>query len=157
MSRGLLTFMATVTHLALVVLTIGLLFYVTDDDVIVERDAGTTLGPAMVFGSMAAVFFVLARSFGVAGRDGESRAPAILRPSLLAAVGSYVVMLLIGSLLYALRRDEAVWLVLFAGRYAGSAFVIVSSVWAGVVVAGFLLLARFESARAVRDAHHDDL
>jgi hypothetical protein len=157
MSRGLLTFMATVTHLALVVLTIGLLFYVTDSDIIVERDAGTTLGPAMVLGSMATVFFVLARSFGVAERDHGGRPRVILPAALIAVAVSYVAMLVIGSLLYALRRDEAIWLVLFAGRYAGSAFVIVSSLWAGVVVAAFLVMARFEATRALRDAHHDDL
>lgn len=157
MSRGLLTIMATITHLGLVVLTIGLLFYVTDDEVIAEGDAGASLGPAMVLGSMAVVFFVLARVFGVAARDGEGRAPRILPASIVAAVLSYVAMLVIGSLLYALRRDEAVWLVLFAGRYAGSAFVVVSSVWAGVVVAGFLVLARFDSAQGPRPGSHDDL
>jgi hypothetical protein len=157
MSRGLLTVMATVTHLGLVVLTIGLLFYVTDNDVIVESDAGTTLGPAMVLGSMATVFFVLARSFGVAERDHGGR-PRVILPTALASVAiSYVAMLVIGSLLYALRRDEVVWLVLFAGRYAGSPFVVGSSIWAGIVVAGSLVLARVEAARQVDRPRHDDV
>lgn len=157
MSRGLLTVMATVTHLGLVVLTIGLLFYVTGREVVVERDAGTLLGPAMVLGSMASVFFVLARRFGVAERDGDGRVTLILRPALAAAAASYVAMLVIGSLLYALQRDEAVWLILFAGRYAPSGFVIVSSIWAGIVVAGFLVLARYDSATGPRPGHHDEL
>lgn len=156
MSRGLLTFMATVTHLAVVVLTLGIVFFVTDRDVIVEHDAGTLLGPAMVLGSMASVFFVLARSFGVAERDGV-RTPSILRPSIVAAVASFLVMLVVGGLIYALERDEAVWFVLFVGRYAGSAFVIASSLWAGVVVAAYLIMARFEQAHAARGARHDDV
>ncbi|AMM19780.1 hypothetical protein AX769_05975 [Frondihabitans sp. PAMC 28766] len=164
MSRGLLVFMATVTHFALVVLTAGLIFYVTDDDVIVERDAGTLLGPAMVLGSMATVFFALARRFGVEDRDVREGSGAdgvrhrrILPLALLTALASYVLMLVIGSLIYSFERNEAVWLVLFAGRYSHSPFVVVTSIWAGVVVTVFLVLARVETARQQRDGRHDDL
>ncbi|GAA4674052.1 DUF6121 family protein [Frondihabitans cladoniiphilus] len=155
MSRGLYVIMATITHLGLVVLTAGLVFYITDHDVIVEPDAGTLLGPGMVLGSMAAVFFTLARAFGVAARD--RRAPRIPGPAFAAAVFTYLAMLVIGSLGYALIRDEPVWLVLFAARYALSVFVVTTAVWAGVVVAAFLVLARVESARQHRPPRHDDL
>lgn len=147
MSRGLLTIMATVTHLGLIVSTIGLLFYVTDHDVIVEEDAGTLLGPAMVLASMACVFFGLARAFGVAERDRVTS--RILGPSVVAAAASFVAMLVVGSVGYAFVRGEAVWLILFAGRYAGSAFVIASSAWAGLVVAGSLLVSRADTAPRV--------
>jgi len=156
MSRGLLTIMATVTQLGLVVVTIGLLFYVSGDEVIVEQDAGTLLGPAMVLGSMATVFFVLARTFGVADLHGERR-PGILRPALVASAGGYVAMLVIGSVIYALERREAIWVILFAARYAVSTFVIASSMWAGIVVAGFLVLARYDTAPTEDTPRHDDL
>jgi hypothetical protein len=155
MSRGLITIMATITHLGLIVLTIGLIFYVTDNDIIVERDATPFLGPAMTLASMACVFFALARSFGVAERDGET--PRILVPALAAALVSYVGMLLVGSGVYALLRGDAVSFVLFAARYVASPFVDLSSAWAGVVVAVFLLLARFDSASGPRRGEHDEL
>ncbi|MBF4574918.1 DUF6121 family protein [Frondihabitans sp. VKM Ac-2883] len=150
MSRGLLAFLATVTHLALAVLTAGLLFYVTGRDLIVESDAGTTLGPTMVLASMATVFFVLARSFGVAEREPERRQPRILASALITLATSYVAMLAVGAVLYSLRRSEAVWLVLFTGRYALSTFVIATTVWAAIVVAGTLLLDRAERHREGR-------
>ncbi len=155
MSRGLLAIMATVTHLGLVVLTIGIVSYASNRDVIVEQDAGTLLGPAMVLAAMAVVFLTLARSFGVAERDGVT--PRILPPAVVAAVVAFVAMLLVGSGIYALERGEAVWLVLFAGRYASSAFVVVSAVWAAAVVAGTLLVARHEAASDRPSGHHDDL
>lgn len=164
MSRGLLVIMATVTHLGVVVLTAGLIFFVTNREVIAESDAGTLLGPLMVLGSMAAVFFALARRFGIEDRDARELRPEtqgrprrILPLALVTVAASYVAMLVIGSLMYAIVRDEAVWLVLFAGRYAGSAFVVASSAEAGVVVASFLVLARLDSAQRQRDARHDDL
>jgi hypothetical protein len=154
MSRGLLVVMATITYLSLVVLTMGVVVYVTHGDVIVESDAGTLLGPAMVVGSMATVFFPLARRFGVDDRDardaGEGEAkPArrILPLALIAALSSYVAMLLIGGIGYASVRGEVAWVVLFAGRYAGSVFVVGSSAWAGIVVAAFQLLAKADDAR----------
>jgi hypothetical protein len=155
MSRGLLTIMATVTHLGLVVLTIGFVSFATNRDVIVEQDAGTLLGPAMVVASMAVVFLTLARSFGVAERDRVT--PRILQPAVVAAVVAFVGMLVVGSGIYSLERREAVWLVLFAGRYASSAFVVVSAVWAAIVVAGALLVARHESASEHPTGRHDDL
>ncbi|RKR75520.1 DUF6121 family protein [Frondihabitans australicus] len=154
MSRGLIVVMATITHLSLVVLTTGIVVFVTHGDVIVERDAGTLLGPAMVLGSMACVFFPLARRFGVEGRDAREsgdeapRGRRILPLALTAALSSYVVMLLIGATVYASERGQAAWLVLFAGRYAASLFVTVTSLEAGVVVAGFALAAKADAARA---------
>ncbi|ROQ37392.1 hypothetical protein EDF46_2848 [Frondihabitans sp. PhB188] len=142
MSHGLLTFMATVTHLALSVLTAGVLFYVTGSDPIGESDASFLLGPAMVLASMACVFFALARRFGVEARDGESPGRRNSPPALAAAVASYLAMLLVGGGLYALGRHDALWLVLFAGRYVASGFVLLTSLWAGAVVAATLLLAR---------------
>ncbi|MCU1529777.1 MAG: hypothetical protein JWP75_3540 [Frondihabitans sp.] len=155
MSRGLITIMATITHLGLIVLTIGLIFYVTDHDVIVERDATPYLGPAMALASMACVFFALARSFGVAERDAVT--PGILRPALASALVSYVGMLIVGSGVYALIRSDALSFVLFAARYVGSPFVDLSSAWAGIVVAAFLLLARFDNASEPRQGGHDEL
>lgn len=155
MSRGLLVVMATVTHLGLVVLTAGLYFYLTDHDVIVERDAGTLLGPAMVLGSMAVVFFTLARVFGVAGRD--RTAPRILTPTLVALVATYLGMLVIGGLGYALVRDQPLWLVLFPARYADSVFVLSTAVWSAVVVVAFVVMGRVAQAQEHRLPRHDDL
>jgi hypothetical protein len=159
MSRGLLCFMAAVTQLGLVVLTTGLSFYVTGRAPIVEPDAGTLLGPAMVVVSMATVFFPLARRFGVDERDGRrhpSERSRILPLAASAAVASYVAMLLVGGLVYAAVRGEIVWLVLFAGRYAAAPFVVGSSAWAGVVVAGFLILAHYDTASRSRSDPPDD-
>jgi hypothetical protein len=155
MSRGLLTIMATITHLALVVLTIGLIFYVTDRDVIVEPDATPFLGPAMTLTSMAVVFFTLARTFGVAERDRAT--PRILGPAIAAALVSFVGMLLVGSGVYALIRDDGLSFVLFAAHYVASPFVDLASAWAGVVVAGAIVLARYESASRSRPGAHDEL
>jgi hypothetical protein len=155
MSRGLLTIMATVTHLGLVVLTVGFVSFAWNRDVIVEQDAGTLLGPAMVLAAMAVVFLTVARCFGVAERDGVT--PRILQPAVVAAAVTFVAMLLVGGGIYALERREAVWLVLFAGRYADSAFVVVTAVWAAVVVAGALLLARHEAAADASSGAHDEL
>lgn len=147
--------MATITHLGLVVLTVGAISFATDRDVIVEADAGTLLGPLMVVTSMAAVFFTLVRSFGVADR--ERATPRILVPALVAAAASYVGMLVVGGFLYALARGEMVWWVLFAGRYAGSSFVVVSSLWVAVAVGGGLLSARYDGASGARPGEHDEL
>lgn len=147
--------MATVTQLGVVVMTIGLIFYVTDRDVVVERDATPFLGPGMVLASMAVVFVALARSFGVEERDRV--APGILRPAIGAALASYIGMLLVGSGGYALIRDDAFSLVLFAARYAGSPFVWLSALSAGSVVAGALLLARYDGASAGSPPRHDQL
>ena len=48
-------------------------------------------------------------------------------------------MLLVGSVGYAVVRGEAVWLVLFAARYALSPFVLGAVVCAALVVLGTLL------------------
>ena len=73
--------------------------------------------------------------------------PRKIRAVVSAAAAVWAVMLLVGSVGYAVVRGEVVWLVLFAARYALSPFVLGAVVCAALVVLGTLLLSRAEPAR----------
>jgi hypothetical protein len=88
---------------------------VTNTDVIVEPDAGPLLGPAMVFGACVATFVSIVTVTG-------SR--LLVWRALATGASVYALMLLVGAIGYAWTRGEAIWLILFTGRYATSPFVI---------------------------------
>jgi len=82
------------------------------------------------------------------GVPGPRPAPPSPWPAVVSAAAAvWAVMLLVGSVGYAVVRGEAVWLVLFAARYALSPFVLGAVVCAALVVLGTLLLSRAEPAR----------
>ena len=81
----------------------------------------------------------------VAGPRGP--APHLLVPSIVTAALVYALMLVVGGVVYGLVRQELVWVLLFAARYAVSPFVIGSAVCAGLVVAGTLAVSRVDPGR----------
>lgn len=82
----------------------------------------------------------------VAGPRGP--APHLLVAALLTAALVYVSMLAVGGVVYGLVREELVWVLLFAARYAVSPFVIGSAVCAGLVVGGTLAVSRIDPGRS---------
>lgn len=86
---------------------------------------------------------------GPGDEAGGSRGPAphLLVPTIATAALVYVVMLVVGGVVYGLVRQELVWVLLFAARYAVSPFVIGSAICAGLVVAGTLAVSRVDPGR----------
>jgi len=75
-------------------------------------------------------------------------APHLLVVAIVTALLVYGLMLVVGGVVYGLLRDEFVWVLLFAARYAVSPFVIGTAVCAGLVVAGTLAVSRVDPGRA---------
>ncbi|NRD26673.1 DUF6121 family protein [Frigoribacterium sp. VKM Ac-2836] len=82
----------------------------------------------------------------VAGPRGP--APHLLVVAIVTAALVYVLMLAVGGVVYGLVRQEVVWVLLFAARYAVSPFVIGSAVCAGLVVGGTLAVSRVDPGRS---------
>lgn len=78
----------------------------------------------------------------------QGPAPHLLVPTIVTAALVYVSMLVVGGVVYGLVREELVWVLLFAARYAVSPFVIGSAVCAGLVVAGTLAVSRVDPGRS---------
>jgi hypothetical protein len=116
--------MAVVFGAALIA-TWGFTSLVLDADVIGEPDAGPLLGPAMAAGSILTTWAWLTRLRGDAGS---------WMIAVLAAASSWFVMLAVGSIGYAVTRGEVAWILLFAGRYAPSPFLLLPAALAAVVV-----------------------
>lgn len=79
-----------------------------------------------------------------AGRDAP---PRLLPGAVGTGVAVYLAMLVVGSVGYSLVREGAVWLPLFAARYAVSPLVLGSALWAALVVAGTVAVSRIEPPR----------
>jgi hypothetical protein len=86
---------------------------------------------------------------GTGDEAGGSRGPAprLLVPTIATAALVYVVMLVVGGVVYGLVRQELVWVLPFAARYAVSPFVIGSAICAGLVVAATLAVSRVDPGR----------
>jgi len=89
------------------------------------------------------------------GLPADDRAPAsggpgqgVVVPAVVAALLAGAGMLAVGSVFYGIGRGELVWVLLFAGEYAVSPFVLGASLLAGLVVAGTLAVTRAEARRA---------
>jgi len=123
--RILPAFMAVV-YGALLIASWGFTSLITDTDVITEVDAGPLLGPAM---GLAAVLVTWAGLWRV--RAGGW----VWQLALLSAASSWLVMVLVGGIGYSLTRGDFTWVLLFAGKYAASPFLLVPAVLAGVIVA----------------------
>jgi hypothetical protein len=137
-SRYLLPVLFGVTYLASVIADFGFISLFLGRDVIEEADAGTLLGPAMVFAACVVTAVGLVRA-------SESRMP--WAPAAGAAVSAYVVMLLVGGVGYAVGRGELIWTVLFAASHAGSPFVVSAAVLSAVFVVGLWALSRRPAGR----------
>lgn len=124
-SERILPALMAVVYGAALIATWGFTSLALDADVIAEPDAGPLLGPAMAAGAIAATWAWLARLRTAAGPWGIA---------VLAAASSWFAMLAIGSVGYAATRGETTWMLLFAGRYAPSPFLLLPAVLAGVVV-----------------------
>ena len=129
---------ATVTYLALVIAAFGFVSLITDTDVIDLTDAGPVVGPVMVLGASIATFPALVRCV-------HSRTPWVAL--VLAAAASYVTMLLVGGVAYALVRGQVLWVVLFAAREATSPYILTAATLSGLTVVALWAVSRGSALR----------
>jgi hypothetical protein len=115
--------MTVVVYLATVIMVFGFLSLFLDRDVIAERDAGTVLGPTMVAAAVIVTFVALVRP-----------------PWWAAAVtvtSTYLAMITVAGLGYAVARREPFWAVLYLQQQAGSPFVIAAALLSGAAIITF--------------------
>lgn len=138
--QRILSALMAVVYGAGLIATWGFTSLILDVDVIVEKDAGPLLGPAMAAAAILVTWAWLSRV-----RRGR-------RPwgsSVLVAASVWFVMVAVGGVGYAVTRGELSWVVLFAGRYAPSPFVLLPAVLAGItVVVTGVLAGRSPQARS---------
>lgn len=131
-SGRLFPLLMAVVYAAALIATWGFTSLALDADVIAEKDAGPLLGPTMATGAILVTLAWLMRQRKIARVWGAS---------VLAAASVWFVMVAVGSVGYAVTRGEAGWLLLFAARYAPSAFVLLPAALAGIVVVVSAVLA----------------
>ena len=125
MNSGLPSVLVAVTYGALIVASWGIASFLLDQDVMHYPDAGPLLGPAMALGAMAVTLGWVVR---VRKRGG------IVVCAVGATASVWLVMIIVGAVGYTFTRGVLAWLLLFAGDYAASAFVLAPAVLAGLVV-----------------------
>jgi hypothetical protein len=121
----MLPVLGTVAYGAAVIALWGFVSLALDADVIAQRDAGPSRGPAMVLAACGVTLWALLHT--------PRRATPGL-PAAAAVASAYAAMLVVGAVGYALVRADASWLVLFVGRYALSPFVLGAALLAGAAV-----------------------
>ncbi|MEN0102200.1 MAG: DUF6121 family protein [Curtobacterium sp.] len=139
MSRWLVATMTSILFIALVIAVSGFESLLADIAIISQTDATPYLGPAMVLGGAVVVF--LATAFGIP--DGN---PGVT--GLVAAATSYLVMLGVGSVGYALIRQDVTELLVFPAGYALGPFVVGSVVIALLCVIGGIAMARHQTKQS---------
>jgi len=139
MSRWLVATMTSILFIALVIAVSGFESLLADIAIISQTDATPYLGPAMVLGGAVVVF--LATAFGIP--DGN---PGVT--GLVAAATSYLVMLGVGSVGYALIRQDVTELLVFPAGYALGPFVVGSVVIALLCVVGGIAMARHQTKQS---------
>jgi hypothetical protein len=139
MSRWLVATMTSVLFIALVIAVSGFEALLADVEVISQPDATPYLGPAMVVGGAVVVF--VATALGI--REGN---PGIT--GLVAAATTYLVMLGVGAVGYALIRRDVAELLVFPAGYALGPFVVGSVVVALLSVVGGIALARRQAKQS---------
>ncbi|SBN61383.1 hypothetical protein GA0004736_0270 [Curtobacterium sp. 9128] len=139
MSRWLVATMTSILFIALVIAVSGFESLLADIAIISQTDATPYLGPAMVLGGAVVVF--LATAFGIP--DGN---PGVT--GLVAAATSYLVMLGVGSVGYALIRQDVTELLVFPAGYALGPFVVGSVVIALLCVIGGIAMARHQAKQS---------
>ena len=152
MSRWLVATMTSVLFVALVVAVTGFEALLADVEPIRQPDATPYLGPAMVLGGAVVVFLAT----GTGARTGN---PGV--SGLVAAAATYLVMLGVGAVGYALVRSDATQLLVFpAGAALGQQVLRHGASWElGFVGAacelaalGLLLVATQRRKAAAREA-----
>ena len=139
-TERLLPVLMAVVYGAALIATWGFTSLLLDADVIAEPDAGPLLGPAMAAGAIVVTWAWLRRVRAAVRAWGVP---------VLAAASAWFAMLAIGSVGYAATRGELAWVLLFAGRYAASLFLLLPAVLAGIaVVITTLLAGRSPGARS---------
>lgn len=133
MSRWLVATMTSVLFIALVVAVSGFEALLADVEPITQSDATPYLGPAMVVSVAIVVFLATA----VGAREGN---PGVT--GLVAAATSYLVMLGVGAVGYALVRGDATELLVFPAGTALGPFVVGTVVVALLCVVGGIALVR---------------
>ena len=133
--------LAAVVYGALVVATWGFMSLALDRDVIDYPDAGPLLGPTMAVAASLVTFFAL--------RNRSVRAWAA---ALLAASGSYLAMVAVSGIGYAITRADAAWMLLSGAHAALSPFVAAAAGLSALVVVAFRLVERGSAPRE-RAAH----
>lgn len=136
MSRWLIATMTSVLFIALVIAVAGFEALLADVEAVPQPDAGPYLGPAMVVAAAVVVFVATAAGT----REGN---PGVT--GLVAAAGTYLGMLGVGSVGYALARGDGTELLVFSAGSALSPFVVGSVVVALVCVVGGVAAARHQS------------
>jgi len=139
MSRWLVATMTSILFIALVIAVSGFESLLADIAIISQTDATPYLGPAMVLGGAVVVF--LATAFGIP--DGN---PGVT--GLVAAATSYLVMLGVGSVGYALIRQDVTELLVFPAGYALGPFVVGSVVIALLCVVGGIAMAMHQTKQS---------
>lgn len=124
---------------ACVIASDGVLSLLLDLDVVPERGAGSLVGPAMI---AAAVLALLVRLL-----LGTARGRCSLLP-VETLFGTYLVLLVVGSVAYAIVRGEAATALLFAAGSALSVFVLLPAVLAGVAGVVFVAMLRAQDLGA---------
>jgi hypothetical protein len=138
MSRWLLATMTTVLFIALVIAVTGFESLLTGLEVISEPDATPYLGPAMVVA--VAIVVVFATASGI-----RRRTP--LSSGLIGAATSYLVMLGVGAVGYALVHGDGAQLFVFPATYALGPFVVGTVVIAFLVIVGAVAVTMRDRSR----------
>ena len=123
--------MIAITYGALVIAAWGFTSLALDAEVMQYSDAGPLLGPAMA----------VAATLVVGGWVRAGRAGGVWISAVGAAASVWFAMLLVGALGYAITRGSLAWLLLFAGGYATSPFVLVPAIIAGTLVGAVAALS----------------
>ncbi|WIB13715.1 DUF6121 family protein [Curtobacterium sp. MCPF17_052] len=137
MSRWLVATMTSVLFIALVIAVAGFEALLADAEAIRQPDATPYLGPAMVVGAALVVFL----STAMGAREGN---PGVT--GLVAAATTYLVMLGVGAVGYALVRSDVAELLVFPTGYALSPFVVGAVVVALVTVVGGISAVRWQAS-----------
>ena len=122
---ALLPILATITYLAAVIALWGVTSLLLDRDPVDYPDAGPLLGPAIAAAACVVTWLSLWRITRTTLWSGV----------LVTVAGSFVAMLLVGAVGYAITRSDAAWLILAAGHLALSPFVLGAALLSGATVA----------------------
>jgi hypothetical protein len=122
---ALLPVLATVTYLAALIALWGVTSLVLDREVVDYPDAGPLLGPAMAAVASVVTWVTLWRTSRARSWSWVAVAPA----------AAYVLMVLVGAAGYSVTRSDAGWLVIAAGHFALSPFVLGAALLSGLAAA----------------------
>lgn len=119
---ALLPVLAAVVVVAAIVAGWGVLSLVLDRDVIDYPDAGPLLGPAMALTAGVVTWLVLWRR------------PARVAGVAIAGFGTYLAVISVGAIGYAMTQGDVTWMLLAAAHFALSPFVVAAAVLSALAV-----------------------